>query len=365
MYKVLVFIIVTAFSVNTFAIDSQQMLKEALGRLLFFDTNLSTPVGQSCASCHAPEHAFTDPNKDFPVSEGVHPGRFGNRNAPTLMYMAFSPALYIDEEEGIYVGGQFWDGRANTLEEQIEGPLVNPLEMANVDQAAVVNKVKNAFYQALFKQVYGKDIFKQPGKAFQKISEAIAAFERSAVFSPFSSKYDYYLQGKTALTEQELRGLEIFEAEDKGNCAACHPSRPTVDIPQPLFTDFTYDNLGTPANPLNPFYQQEAQYNPEGEHFIDKGLGTATNDVERDGKFKVPTLRNIAVTAPYMHNGVFKTLREVIEFYNERDVSNRFGPPEVVENVNIEELGDLKLTEQEVLDLVAFMEILTDGYLVE
>jgi cytochrome c peroxidase len=135
----------------------------------------------------------------------------------------------------------------------------------------------------------------------------------------------------------------------------------TTDQPKPVFTDFSYDNLGTPKNKNNPFYTLDAKHNPEGASWIDLGLGGELKKASENGKHKVPTLRNIAKTAPYMHNGVFKTLKEVVDFYNKRDVGS-FDLPEVAENVNKDELGNLGLTDAEVADIVAFLGTLTDGY---
>ncbi len=183
----------------------------------------------------------------------------------------------------------------------------------------------------------------------------------SAELNQFSSKYDLFLQGKVKLTEQEMRGLALFESEKKGHCAECHPSQPGPEQELPLFTDFTYDNLGVPRNPANPYHYLPKLLNPDGTQFVDLGLGGIVKKSEENGKFRVPTLRNVAVTAPYMHNGIFKTLRQVVVFYNTRDV----GPwpePEVPQNVNREELGNLRLTEQEVDDIVTFLHTLTDGY---
>jgi cytochrome c peroxidase len=193
------------------------------------------------------------------------------------------------------------------------------------------------------------------------VAEAIAAYEKSRELNPFNSKYDFYLVGKVMLNEQERRGLELFEDEEKGNCAACHPSQPGADRTPPLFTDFTYDNLGVPKNPENPFYYLPEKLNPDGADFVDLGLGGVLEKPSEIGKFKVPSLRNVAKTGPYLHNGIFKNLRQVVVFYNTRDV----GPwpaPEVGVNVNRDELGDLGLSEQEIDDIVAFMHTLTDGY---
>jgi cytochrome c peroxidase len=393
-FKPLYLSVLIAAAISTFAVgqgdvfsdplaeenDMARLLppKERLGRLLFNDTNLSEPAGQSCASCHAANLAFTDPDKFSPTSQGINPQLFGNRNTPAAAYAAFSPYFHFDAEEGLYVGGQFWDGRAATLEAQAKGPFLNPVEMANTSKQQVVDKVKTANYAPLFKGVFGQDAFDDTEAAYDRIADAIAAFERTRTFNKFTSKFDAWLDGKATLTSQEMRGLELFEREDKGNCAACHTSRPTEGRP-PLFTDFTYDNLGVPKNPHNAFYKMSKQYNPDGKSFVDKGLGGIVNLASEDGKFKVPTLRNIALTAPYMHNGYFNALRDVVDFYNSRDVKpvctkefvadneavkkGCWPKPEVAENVNADELGNLRLSDQEVDDIVAFMNTLTDGWI--
>ena len=358
--------------------DMAWISKIRLGQKLFFDTNLSTPPGQSCATCHDAKLRFTDPDKDVPTSNGVLPELKGSRNTPTAMYAAYSPKFHFDAEEGLYVGGQFLDGRAENLKEQAKGPFVNPLEMANPNQAAVVRKVRKARYARLFRRVYGQHSLDNVGQAYDRIADAIAAFEETPVFARFTSKYDYVLKGRAKLTPQERRGRRIFEDPDKGNCAACHPSRPAEDGMPPLFTDFTYDNLGTPRNPQNPFYTLPPDRNPDGFAFVDLGLGGALGDPAENGKFKVSTLRNIAKTGPYGHNGYFKSLRGIVDFYNTRDIKPRcsdpFTPeeqalalgcwpePEVAENVNRSELGSLGLAEREVDDLVAFLRTLSDGW---
>jgi cytochrome c peroxidase len=297
---------------------ARQALKIQLGEKLFFDTRLSNPAGQACASCHDPNHAFSDPNPNQPVSNGVLTSLKGNRNAPAIMYASFTPAFHFSPPEGLFIGGQFLDGRAATLKDQAKGPFLNPLEMANPDAAAVVEKARQAEYAGLFEQVYGPGALDDIEQAYDNLADAIAAFERTGRFRPFTSKYDYFLAGKAKLTPKEKRGRFIFEDGDKGNCAACHPSR-TDNGAKPLFTDFTYDNLGVPKNPDNPFYALPADLNPAGKGFVDRGLGGSLKKAAEYGKFKVPTLRNIEITAPYMHNGYFKTLRGVVEFYNSRD----------------------------------------------
>ena len=343
------------------SVDSAFNIKERLGKLLFFEKNLSTPPGQACSTCHSPEIAFADPESDLPVSKGARPGLYGSRNDMTITYVAFVPPLHHNKEEGIWVGGLFWDGRANSLAEQAQGPLLNPLEMANPDTLTIAKKLRALSYAALFTEAYGLDALSNPDTAFTNMADAIEAYEKTSEVSPFSSKYDSWLRGETELSMQELRGLKLFEAEDKGNCAACHPSRPAEDDSPPLFTDFTYDNLGTPRNPENPFYSLPSELNPDGFAFVDLGLGKTVNDPAQNGKFRVPTLRNVAITPPYMHNGVFKTLFNVMAFYNTRDVAE-WPAPEVSANVNMEELGDLGLTNQELEDLVAFLRTLTDHW---
>lgn len=343
--------------------DTLQVEKVAVGKLLYFDTNLSSPSGQACASCHDPETGFAEPHAELPVSQGVLPWLVGNRNAPTAAYAAFSPAFHYDEAEKHYVGGQFWDGRASTLADQAKGPFLNPVEMHNPDKATVVASVKASAYANLFERLYGEGIFDDVEKAYDNLADAIAAFESSKDVVRFTSKFDAVAAGKATFTEAEARGKTLFEDTNKSKCSACHVTTPHDADTPPLFTDFTYDNLGVPKNPTLPFYDMPAEFNPAGVNFIDMGLGPIVAKASENGKFKVPTLRNIAKTGPYMHNGVFKTLREVVEFYNSRDVDPaKWGPPEVAENVNIDELGDLKLTATEIDDIVAFMLTLTDGY---
>ena len=335
--------------------------EEALGKLLFFDPMLSTPAGQSCAHCHSPGTGFGDPGQLLPVSRGAHPDRFGNRNDLTAAYAAQIPPMEFDEEEGIWVGGLFWDGRAATLADQAKGPPLNPLEMANPDAAAVVAAIRMAAYADEFLAVYGEGAFDDVESAYDFMADAIAAYERTPELNRFDSKYDRYLAGEVALSTRELRGLALFEDEGKGNCAACHPSLPSPDGTPPLFTDYTYDNLGAPKNPEHPFYSLPPEFNPDGADYVDLGLGPVVGDPELNGFFRVPTLRNVGVTGPYLHNGLFKNLYQVVAFYNSRDVAP-WPAPEVPGNVNRDELGNLGLTVREMEDIVAFMLTLTDGY---
>lgn len=232
--------------------------------------------------------------------------------------------------------------------------------MNNSNHADIVEKIKKSKYYRLYKSVYGR--ITDADSAFQNILDAIAEFQKSSELNPFTSKYDYYLAGKVNLTEDELSGLKLFEDVGKGMCAECHLTTPDPQWGKVLFTDFTYDNLGIPRNLENPFYKISKELNPLGENHIDNGLGDFLKDSQYNGFFKVPTLRNVALTAPYFHNGIFSTLEEVVHFYNARDIES-FPPPEVPFNVNKDELGNLKLTPQEEKDIVAFLKTLTDGFL--
>ncbi|MBS1666367.1 MAG: c-type cytochrome [Bacteroidetes bacterium] len=332
--------------------------KIKLGKLIFNDKNLSNPIGQSCSSCHSPSTGFSDLNHSI-VSEGAVAGLFGNRNAPNIAYGMFAPPLHFDTVDSTYVGGFFLDGRVNTLQEQSKKPFLNPLEMNISSVQMLINKLKEAGYYSLYRQVYGEAIDNEA--TFNNIADAIASFERSPDLNLFTSKYDYYLKGLATLTPQELHGLQLFNDTAKGKCANCHISDPDPISGQVLFTDFTYDNIGVPKNPANPFYTIPTAFNPLGSNAIDYGLGGFLNDSDNYGRFKVPTLRNAALSAPYFHNGFYNTLEEVVHFYNKRDV-DPFPPAEIPATVNHDELGNLKLTSQEEKDIIAFIKTLTDGY---
>jgi cytochrome c peroxidase len=327
----------------------QQRL-EKLGRLAFFDESLSEPAGESCATCHDPAAAFTDPRGGLPTSKGARAGDAGSRNTPTAMYASLVPALFYRNPDDGFAGGLFLDGRVNSLEEQAQKPFLNPIEMGNSNAAAVVAKLRGAPYADLFRRTFGDAALADDATAFASLAQAIAAFERRPEFAPFSSKYDAFLAGKTELSPAEARGLALFNDEKKGNCFACHPSQPGDDGAPPLFTDFTYDNLGIPLNPTNPSYPT-----------VDHGLMVTLSDAAEDGKFRVPTLRNIARTAPYGHNGYFADLHAVVDFYNTRD-TRPWPAPEVAATMNKDELGHLGLSDADVDDLVAFMYTLSDGW---
>lgn len=341
-----------------------------LGALLYSDTALSDPDGQSCADCHTPGAGFADPDRDVPVSKGVLPF-FGGRNSPTAAYCAWSPVLFDDA--GTWTGGMFWDGRAtgwslgSPLAEQARGPFLNSIEMHNASEADVIDEVRAASYRDLFLRVYGAGSLDDVDAAYDNVARAIAAYESSRLVNTFSSRYDAYAAGaRWILTTKEKRGLALFNG--KALCSQCHPSvagpySTGIARGKALFTDYTYDNLGLPQNP--------AVSALTGNSEIDSGLGaflardeagqTDTVAALADGAFKVPTLRNVARTAPYGHNGYFATLGDIVHFYNTRDVPSAGWPtPEVPVNVNVDELGDLKLTATQEAQIVAFLRTLTD-----
>lgn len=381
------------FLVCTHALPSHALLtpEQRLGKLLYQDKNLSLNGNQSCSSCHSlsfrggmPAPGFVDPDnvkKGTAVSSGSIPLATGALNAPSVSYAAYSPDFHYDPDEGLYRGGQFWNGRSVNLREQAKQPLLNPREMAMPNEAAVVGRLlKRKFYRKLFDGVYslnlGDKAFVGSSEGIEQIynamAKAIAAFEKTRSFNKFNSKFDYFLLGKVDLTPIERKGLELFNG--KAGCSACHSSEPSTapdgrSLP-PLFTDFTYDNIGLPRNVNIPG-------NPEPNLGLGGRADIAADDPngEQIGKHKVMTLRNIELTPPYGHNGVFKTLEEIVHFYNTRDTLGRvadnndsgFGKkgwpePEVPVNVNVDELGNLGLSEEEEKAIVAFLKTLTDNY---
>ena len=389
-------------TVNTAA--AAEPTKALLGKILYFDTYLSLNHNQACASCHTPP-GFADPrNAADPVNNVVSLGSDetlnGGRNAPPSGYAAFSPIFYFDDVAGLYIGGQFWDGRAPTLADQAKGPFLNPVEMAMPSKTAVLealvdrNNPNRSLYRALFLVVYRVQLVgiynwdaAKVDQVYDQLADAIQAFEQTRFFSRFNSKYDYVLAGRASFTPAEQRGFDLFNA--KAQCFLCHPSEATVlgkQVLPPLFTDFTYDNLGIPESQSYLIKANRPDYGlgenatvladaiaggaPTFQAVDDNGdpvfndLGEPVLVVAAEaGKFKVSSLRNIALTPPYGHNGYFATLEEIVHFYNTRDVPEAAWPPaEVPDTVNHNELGNLGLTPQEEADLVAFLKTLSDGY---
>lgn len=337
---------------------------EKLGMHLYKDKNLSLNQNQSCQTCHHPLAGFADRSNflhpyDKVVSVGSDGVSLGGRNAPSSAYAGYSPIRYsVPNAEGSvdYFGGMFWDGRMDgsvlddPLAEQAQGPPLNPVEMAMADFTAVLEVVKASTYYYLWPQVFKEEIAVQPTQNdWDNFARAVAAYERSGDVTRFTSKYDL---AHDQFTEQESKGETLF----KTHCASCHAITVSevegtylnnVKPPKPLFTTYGYANIGVPANPMLDLPS------------ADLGLGSVVDDPSQDGKFKIPTLRNIAVTAPYSHNGSFPTLGDMVAFIND---SSGF-TPEVNDNiVSKEVVGGLGLSEEELAALVAFLNTLTDEY---
>jgi cytochrome c peroxidase len=395
---------------------------EALGKEIFFDKISDPARSMSCASCHAPRTGWTGalagPNLHGGVYRGADPRRFGNRRPPTAAYAFYSPIFHFDAATEEFVGGNFWDGRAtgarlgSPTAEQALGPHLNPVEHNMASKQAVCQHVAKSKYANLFEDVWGKGSLDCSDSAvdlaYDRFGLSLAAYQGSVEVSPFSSRFDVYwesclghgnaeeacglAEGEKALldpegilTEQEFDGLIEF-GEYCSRCHVSHESGPG-GVP-PLFTDNRFYNIGVPKNPVNPFYKMDKVYlddgspiNPEGAAWIDLGLGGFLRSTtwfdkaeENDGKFRVPTTRNVDMRPgkgfpkAYMHNGAFKSLEEVVHFYNTRDVPGAgWAPPEVDRNVNRDifegvPLGDFELDAEDEAAIVAFLKTLTDGY---
>lgn len=348
--------------------DAEEMAE--LGRDLFFDVNLSQNRTQSCASCHDPLRAFTD-GRDNGVNAAVSLGddgiSLGDRNAPTLAYASFSPDFGRDGD-GEYRGGQFHDGRAGTLVEQAGLPILNPIEMGMPDKGALARRIReNPEYVRHFTGLFGPAVFDRAESVFAAVGESIAAFERTDLFAPFDSKYDRSLRGEYVMDARESRGRDLFFSS-LTSCSGCHMLRVSSSDPRETFTDYRYQNIGVPENAM------VRARNGMKEDYADPGLSgnPSVRDDAQAGKYKVPTLRNIAVTAPYMHNGIFRDLRTALRFYSKYTVRNPFtdlnpetgapwDEPEFAATVSLKKLQQGQpLDETRIDDLVAFLELLTD-----
>lgn len=387
-----------------------------LGKQIFFDRTLSASGMQSCASCHSPQRSYA-PDNAFPVQlGGAHMSEAGYRPPPSLAYLYRQAPFSIGPDQGdtdapvdmtqlatqaagtqraqktalaapaapamVPQGGLFWDGRADTLQIQALGPLMNPVEMANATEADVARKLLHTKYLDQFKQIFGPSIVNNPSLL---ISEALFAVGRYQIedqsFHAFTSKYDYWLEGKARLTHAELRGLQLFNDKDKANCAGCHLSQPSRDGLPPVFTDTQYEALGVPRNPAIP-----ANKDPK---FFDMGVcGPFRDDLAQQtqycGMFLTPTLRNAAERKVFFHNGVYHDLRQVMDFYNLRNTSpekiyprdasgkvQKYNDLPVQYQANIDSTdapfdrkpGDRPaMTDQDIQDIIAFMKTLSDGY---
>lgn len=351
--------------------DTNSLTVRDLGRSLFFDKNISLNRTQSCATCHAPDRGFSDHRGEgaaAAASLGDDGKTIGDRNAPTATYAAYTP-LFSISKEGVYKGGQFLDGRASDLETQAGGPPLNPAEMGMPDKSSVVTRLlENPYYETGFKSIFGKTVFEDSDVAYEAMTKAIAEFERSNFFSPFDSKYDRSLNGDYSMTEQEELGMTLFFSEQFTNCNTCHQLSKTPSAQKETFSNYEFHNIGIPENVTL------RAINGVAEDFIDEGLLSHpdVHDPAQKGKFKTPTLRNVAVTEPYMHNGVFKNLRTVILYYNKYnsrsekrhinpETGKQWAAPEVPETISIDLLeSGPALTDKRIDALVAFMKTLTD-----
>jgi cytochrome c peroxidase len=426
---------------------------EQLGKNIFFDATLSNPPGKSCATCHGPTTGFTSVssvlNKDGGPIPGVVPHRVERRKPQSIPYATFSPyGPYYCDDPQVWLGGTFWDGHAPDTAAQARMPFLDPNEMANIPVGPypphaggygplVVEKLERRPYASLFLDVYGPAVFDSSvAEIYAMATAAIAAYEASAEINPFSAKYDASSHGTPAMSKYkfsraEQNGMTLFFG--KAQCSACH-SAATLDVVlnvtggKDTFTMYCYANIGVPKNPDNPFYKNTncsanpEGCNPAGARFVDYGLGANPNpspggarfnngtpgDIAQfRGLFKAPSVRNVAkrptatFVKDYMHNGVFKSLEEVVHFYNKRNIAvNHLGhevpfdlrvgpptgytrllpPPEVLDNVqnvsgappddagqdvsNNGQVGNLGLSANEQSDLIAFLKTLTDGFTV-
>ena len=423
--------------------DNQVQQIELLGKAMLYDKQLSVNRNEACAFCHMPSTGFTGPVSELNRTTGSYPGsvrtRFSERKPQTHSYAPLSPVLHYNAGQDDLVGGNFWDMRAtgrrlgNPAAEQAEGPPTNPVEMGLPDIACAVYRASQRPYRALFESVWGPQAFaiawpdnaeavcNQPGPpapddpapvhlgpldrgraatTFDQMAQSIAGYEASHEVTAFSSKYDAVQAGKAKFTPQEQAGYDLFRG--KANCNACHrDGGPGED---PLFTDFTASNIGTPANPLLPYYAEGAPdqrgyvANRNGASFVDFGVGgflanghplsqPSAVDArwqhlvpQTRGRFQAPTLRNVdkrpndGFVKAFGHNGYFKSLKEIVHFYNTRDVLPRCTPddpregtgcwpaPEETANMNKTRVGHLGLSDAEEEAIVSFMQTLTDGF---
>ena len=364
-----------------------RMTQAALGEALFHDENLSFNRTQSCASCHNAARAFTDPSlnpQGLPRSASVGDDgvSLGDRNTPTAMYSAITPSFVngtrtrVNSTAGDYEGwsgGQFWDGRANDLAAQAGAPILNPVEMNMPDKATVIDRVReNSEYETAFTQLFGADIFNDSENAYAALAQSIAAFEQSDALAPYTSKYDQFLSGDYQYSpiSKAATGKALFFSQQFTNCATCHQLK-TQGSEGETFSNYEFHNIGVPVNTAL------RNANGLGAEHQDTGLassealpdGTDTSTLE--GKFRTPTLRNVGVTAPYMHNGVFQSLDTVIRFYDRHlaGSDNEINPetgiawaaPEVAENISTDILQTgPKLSDSDIEALTCFLYSLTD-----
>jgi len=361
--------------------------QEAFGAALFFDTSLSRHNNQSCASCHDPARAFSDA-RHAAVLAGASIGSDGNsigqRNAPALTYVAFTPGLSLNDAHTIVSGstldtifrpapadtvrgGLFWDGREATLEAQVLTPFVDEREMALTDLQELAGRVMNNAY---YRDYLGAS--RDQNEVLAQIASALAAYLRSDALNSFDSRYDRYLRGEIKPTREEMIGMGLFFSPGFTSCATCHQAESVGYAQREVFTNHRYENIGTPIN------RHLLGQNGLGENFRDAGLAnnpivnTAFEYADLAGRIKVPSLRNIAVTGPYMHNGVFSDLTTLMVFYNHFNQTGNSGlinpeteqpwePAAYPEGVATQKLlSGFPLSERQLAALTAFLKMLTD-----
>ena len=347
----------------------------ALGRAIFFDAELSPSGAVSCASCHDPKHAYGPPDADTL--------KLGFRAAPSLRYLNTLPPFSEhtfdnDGDDSVDLGptgGHTWDGRASSAHEQARLPLLAPEEMGGPTAQAVIERLRGAPYASQMKALFGADVFDRGEAAFDAATMALEVFQQSSQdFYPFSSRYDAMLRGQGQLSAQEMRGLALFDDPAKGNCASCHLSAIRADGAFPLFTDFGHIAIGVPRNPAI-----KANADPA---FHDLGLcgplrTDLANQADYCGRFRTPSLRNVALRRTFFHNAAVTSLAQAVRFYVQRDTdparwygaSGKFDdlPARYHANVNVEApFGGSPgspplLTDAEIDDVVAFLGTLTDA----
>jgi cytochrome c peroxidase len=350
----------------------------AVGDRLFNDTALSAGGRQACATCHVDGRGHADAAGVFLPLGGPALDKQGLRSSPSLNYLDGNGAFSIDAQ-GQAVGGFTWDGRADSRAAQTLGPLLAANEMAHADTAAVMRKVRGLSYFGELQSAYSLAGDATDGQVLQAMQQALSDYQSAdSGFQPYTSKFDFVQQGSASFTAQEARGLALFNDPQRGACAGCHRSNAAPGQAAAAFTNFRYFALGVPRN------TSTATADPT---FFDMGLcGPVRTDLANRtdlcGMFKVPTLRNVALTAPYFHNGAVATLEEVVTFYATRDIDPARWYPSV--NGVVQRFNDLpvayrgnvtqrppfgllpgaapRLMPQDVADIVAFLRTLSDGY---
>jgi cytochrome c peroxidase len=358
--------------------EKLQEAKVLMGEKLFNELTISSSGNLACASCHAKDRGHADLEGVFLPLGGKMLTSQGLRSSPSLEYLNANLGFRFDAL-GQPTGGFTWDGRADTRQQQAHAPLFDAKEMANESEASLVSKLKALSYYNEFAELFGVAPASSDSAIITLLTQALEVYQSGdADYERFSSKFDAVQAGTAVFTAQEARGLAIFNDPRRGNCASCHSSTPDPTTGKVLFTNFSYHALGLPRNTSSATLDAS---------FFDLGLcGPNRTDLSQRndlcGKFKTPTLRNIALTAPYFHNGVIATLEDAVDFYVTRDTQPARWYPSV--NGQVQQFNDLPaqyhgnvnrqapfgspvngrphITAQEAADLVRFMHTLTDGY---